>query len=313
MKHLILRACRYSIQSDIQIHPAVRTSEQVYLPAVAFSWYPAKSRPCELGSFFLPVLGDLMIHQPSLARSWSHVERRASLEVFLLGQVRFADCLELQKQISHASQSRAGGNISLILCEHPPVVTQGLASRSSDIQVQGVQYAGRGLDVLPVSRGGGTMLHLPGQLAIYPIVPLQWYHWTVGEFLNRFTQGLQTGLAGCGIETRQKSQQQGLWGRSGQLVSFGVSVKNWITTLGAQVHVIPPPPLAEFLVTDLVSHTSIGSLQQEQRRCVPMSQLRARLARSVSEGFGCEDYHFYTGHPLLERIQRGSRVIARAS
>ena len=254
-----------------------------------------------------------MIHQPSQSRSWSHIERRSSLEVFLLDQVSFADCLELQTQIAAAMQSRAGGNISLILCEHHPVVTQGRASQGTDIQVQGVQYAGRTLDVLPVNRGGGTMLHLPGQLAIYPIVPLQWYHWTVGEFLTRFTLGLQTGLAGRNIPTEQHPSQQGLWGQSGQLVSFGVAVKNWITTLGAQIHVNPPPPLAEYLVTDLIGHTAPGSLQQEQRRCVPMSQLRSRLARSVSEGFGCEEYHFYTGHPLLERIQRGSRVIARAS
>ncbi len=48
----------------------------------------------------------------------------------------------------------------------------------------------RRLDVRWVNRGGGCVLHAPGQLAIYPIVPLAWHRWTVGEYLRRFRQAL---------------------------------------------------------------------------------------------------------------------------
>jgi lipoate-protein ligase B len=254
-----------------------------------------------------------MFRTSSPARGWSHIERRASVEVFLLGQVELAHCLTLQERLVEASLSRAGGNISLLICEHPAVVTIGRGGSAADLQLRSLQYAGQTLDVVPVPRGGGAVLHLPGQLAVYPIVPLDWYCWSVGEFLDRFTMGLQEALLACQVKSIRRSGRQGLWGRSGQLVSLGVAVKDWITSFGAQIQLIPAPPLAKYLTTDPLDRTPLGSLQQEHQRCIQMTQLRSRVARSVSEHFGCEQYHLYTGHPLLERIERGPHAIARAS
>jgi lipoyl(octanoyl) transferase len=254
-----------------------------------------------------------MLRSSPPARSWSHVERRASVEVFLLGQVDFHHCLALQEKLVEASYSRAGGTISLLVCEHSPVVSVGQGGSSADIELRDLQYASKSLEVVPVSRGGGAMLHLPGQLAVYPIVPLEWYDWSVGEYLTRFNLGLQDALTACSVQSKSRPQRQGLWGNSGQLVSMGVAVNHWITSFGAQIHLIPSPPLAGYLVTDRQTRTRIGSLQQENNRCVQMSHLRSRVVRSVSERFGCEEYHLYTGHPLLERIERGSHAIARAS
>jgi lipoyl(octanoyl) transferase len=253
--------------------------------------------------------------RPSLtpASGWSHVERRASLEVFLLGQIDFRHCLALQEQLVAASYSRAGGTISLLVCEHSPVVTVGQAGSRADIELRDLQYAGRSLDVISVPRGGGATLHLPGQLAVYPIVPLQWYDWSVGEYLTRFNLGLQDALTACSVQSQQWTQRPGLWGNSGQLVSMGVAVNHWITSFGAQIHLLPAPSLSNYLVTDRATGSRIGSLQQENNRCVQMSHLRSRVLRSVAERFGCEQYHLHTGHPLLERIERGSHAIARAS
>ena len=254
-----------------------------------------------------------MAHSLHSARSWSQVERRSSLEVFLLGQIDYRHCMALQKRIVEAAYSRAGGAITLLVCEHPPIITQGQASQSDDIDLRGVLYAGHPLDVLSVRRGGGVMLHLPGQLAIYPIVPLEWHAWSVGEYLARFTAALQDTLAACAVRGVTRPGRQGLWGRSGQLVSIGVAVERWITSFGALVHLLPSPPLTQYLCTDRPSQTRLGSLQQEAKRCVPMSHLRSRVVRCVADRFGCEQHHVYTGHPLLERIERGGHAIARAS
>jgi len=254
-----------------------------------------------------------MLRSSAPAQSWSHVERRASLEVFLLGQIEYRHSLALQQRLVEASYSRAGGTISLLVCEHSPIVTVGQGGSLADIELRDVQYAGRSLDILSVQRGGGAMLHLPGQLAVYPIVPLEWYDWSVGEFLARFTAGLQDALTACEVRSLPRPNRQGLWGKTGQLVSMGVAVNHWITSGGAHIHLLPAPPLANYLVTDRINFTRHGSLQQENKRCVHMSHLRSRVVRSVAERFGCEQYHLYTGHPLLERIERGSHAQLRAS
>ena len=48
----------------------------------------------------------------------------------------------------------------------------------------------RQIEVRWVNRGGGCLMHSPGQLAIYPIVPLRWHGFSVGEFLHRFQTGI---------------------------------------------------------------------------------------------------------------------------
>jgi lipoate-protein ligase B len=35
------------------------------------------------------------------------------------------------------------------------------------------------------------VLHAPGQLAVYPIVPLGLFGWTVGEYLRRLQRGMK--------------------------------------------------------------------------------------------------------------------------
>ena len=46
------------------------------------------------------------------------------------------------------------------------------------MRLTGAELAQRQLAIRYIGRGGGAILHAPGQLAIYPIVPLDWHGWT---------------------------------------------------------------------------------------------------------------------------------------
>lgn len=238
--------------------------------------------------------------------------RPATLEVFLLGQVDLRECLALQKRIIDQTHARADGRITLLVCEHPTVISIGRGGSVSDIQVRGAQLAGRSIDVFRVSRGGGAVLHLPGQLAVYPIVPLDWHAWSVGEFMDRFQGGLLQALRDIDIVGQTRSDRHGIWGASGQLVNFGVAVRDWISHFGAQINVAPTLHLTRYLVTDPVEQTPSGSLSEEQGRAVRMPRVRTRVIRALADSFGCARHFPYTGHPLLPGIARQMRVAARA-
>jgi lipoate-protein ligase B len=250
---------------------------------------------------------------PQLDERRGAVARPASLEVFLLGQIDLRACLALQQRLIDRLQSSAGGQMTLLICEHPAVISIGRGGSVDDIQVRGAQLAGRSLDVFRVPRGGGAMLHLPGQLAVYPIVPLDERGWTVGELLDRFQNGLLAALAELGIAGYTRPGRHGVWGASGQLVGMGMAVKHWISHFGAHINVAPTLHLAKYLVTDPVDKTPAGSLSAECGSAVRMPRVRARVIRAVADSFGCERYHPYTGHPLLAEIVRNQRVSARAS
>jgi len=243
-----------------------------------------------------------MLHPPSQAESQS-----PAVETFLLDRIDFDMALTLQQRLIQDVARRDDGQIVLLLCEHPQIATVGRGGSPGDIAMQSGLLRNGQIDVRWVNRGGGCQLHCPGQLAIYPIAPLQWHGFTVGEFCERFHAGLHQTLADLNIQGQLRPGQHGIWGRSGQLVSFGIAVRNWVTYFGAYLNVCPPMGLFRLVETDPVGHTSMGCLVAERCGQVRMTSVRATLVRRLTEAFGCDRYHIYTGHPLLRH--KGSHSV----
>ena len=117
-----------------------------------------------------------------------------ALEAFLLGTVDFDVTLQLQQRLVEQAHERGDGQITLLLCEHPTIITIGRGGSPAEVATQCTPVRTGQIEVRWVNRGGGCLLHCPGQLAIYPIVPLRWHGFSVGEFLDRFQAGLLEAL-----------------------------------------------------------------------------------------------------------------------
>lgn len=158
------------------------------------------------------------------------------------------------------------------------------------------------------------MLHCPGQLAIYPLVPLRWHGFSVGEFVKKFQMGIVQSLDDLKVPVRTLPGKHGLWGRTGQLAFLGLAVRNWVTYYGAYLNV--DPPLGLFRLIDekspidplappfLAMRQSISSLMAERRGSIKMTMVRAALVGRLSEAFGCDRYHLFTGHPYLREVKQ---------
>jgi lipoyl(octanoyl) transferase len=218
---------------------------------------------------------------------------------FLLDRIDFDMAWTLQQRLVDEAAQRDDGQITLLLCEHPPIITIGRGGSPREIATQNSLLRTRQMETRWVNRGGGCQLHCPGQLAIYPIVPLRWHGFSVGEFCDRFHAGLLETLADLNVHAKTLPGRHGIWGRTGQLVTLGVAVRHWITYFGAYLNVCPSLGLFRLVDTDPVGHTSMSSLLAE--RCGParMTAVRAALMNRLTEAFGCNRYHLYTGHPML--------------
>lgn len=236
-----------------------------------------------------------------LKANFHHEHSGPAVEAYLLGTVDFASCQALQQRLVYESTGRLDGQIALLICEHPAGISVGRQGSRSHIQLGSRELESRRWDVRWVNRGGGCVVHGPGQLGVYPIVPLEWHGWSVGEYLNR----LQTGILGALAESRFVGQTHpgrfGIWGRNGQVVSFGAAVKSWVSYHGAFVNVTCPLQRFHGIETDPVERTPMSSLLVERQQPVRMTAVRESLVRRLSTTFGCERYHIYTGHPLLVR------------
>ena len=236
--------------------------------------------------------------------------------IHLLGQVDYEDCLTAQKRLAYDAATRGDGRLTMLLCEHPGLITVGRRGSRDQLQLTGAELAERALTVRYVSRGGGCLLHAPGQLAIYVITQIAWHRWTVGEFLRRFQRGLQGALLQLGVQANSLPNHFGLWGTTGQLASFGVAVKFGVTSQGAFLNLDPDPrslrriealPTAEYadlakLQSGLPQRPAFSSLLSETSLPVKMTTVRAAVVPQLAAAFGCENHQLHTGHPLLPEL-----------
>ena len=233
------------------------------------------------------------IHRNQAEQPWPAVE------TYLLGRISLERCLELQQRLIARVGGRDDGQITLLLCEHPQVITIGRGGSPGDIASESQMLSSRQIEVRWVNRGGGCLLHCAGQLAIYPIVPLRWHGFSVGEYLQRLQAGIIETLDELGIRGHTPPGRHGVWGRTGQLAAVGVAVRDWVTYHGAFLNVCPPMGLFRLVRADTLEHTKMSCLVAERRGCVRMTTVRATLVRHLAEALGCDRYHLYTGHPLL--------------
>ncbi|HEY4313131.1 MAG TPA: hypothetical protein VGN12_27000 [Pirellulales bacterium] len=238
---------------------------------------------------------------------------RPALAAYLLGTVDFEACLALQQRLVYETSGRQDGQITLLICEHLPTITVGRQGSRPDVRLSPRTLASEGLSVRWVNRGGGSIVHGPGQLAIYPIVPLALLGWTVGDYLSRLQAGIAAALAELGFQGQTPENRWGVWGRTGQIVSLNAAVKNWVTYYGAYVNVSPARRMLTAVYSDSRRRAVMSSLTIERQQNVKMTRVRESLVRRVAEAFDCTRYHLHTSHVLLTPPALTNVTTARAS
>src|SRR6266852_8540363 len=142
----------------------------------------------------------------------SSLAPNTALHAYLLGQVDFEAALRLQRQlIDDVSGEGEGGRAALVLCEHPPLITVGRQGSHAHILCDPEELQARRWPVRWVNRGGGCLLHLPGQLAIYPILALDRLGLGVQDYLDRLHAVLIALLDDFNIRGERWTSQPGVW------------------------------------------------------------------------------------------------------
>src|SRR5947208_12699338 len=121
------------------------------------------------------------------------------LQVYMLGLVEFEAALALQRRLVYQVTGDRN-TAALILCEHPPLVTVGREGSWSHLHCDPDELQARRWRIRWVNRGGGCLLHVPGQLAVYPILPLNRLGLAPQSYLDRLGAGVLASLAGFDID-----------------------------------------------------------------------------------------------------------------
>lgn len=221
------------------------------------------------------------------------------LRVYLLGQVEFEAALNLQRILAfEASGERHSA--SLVLCEHPPLITVGRDGSPADLRCGLDELRARRWPMRWVNRGGGSLLHLPGQLAIYPIVPLDWRGLGLAAYVECLQRILVAVLDDFSVLGTTRTGQPGVWVGQRLIAGVGVAVRDWVAYFGAVLNI--NPELFPFRILRSVAgdREPMTSLERERRGPLRSALVRERLLEHFTTAFPFERTALFTSHHCLE-------------
>ena len=161
------------------------------------------------------------------------------LRVAWLGRVEYDDGLSMQRSLAAA---RAAGSApdTLLLLEHPRVITLGRGAKAGHVLWPPGLLAERGFEVHETDRGGDVTYHGPGQLVGYPILDLKPDRRDVRRYVRSIEEIMMWLAAGFGVQAGRVEGRTGVWvPGAGKLGAIGVHLARWITTHGFAFNVRP--------------------------------------------------------------------------
>src|SRR6266403_4095412 len=186
-----------------------------------------------------------------------------------LGTHNYATALKLQETLVDL---RKQGRIAdtLLLLEHPPVITLGRNSDDHNIVESRESLAERGVEVFEIKRGGDVTFHGPGQLVGYPICDLRGFTPRIGavEFVRRIEEVLIRACADFGIDAQRVPGLTGVWtnpdhGDAKKIAAIGVHISRGITSHGFALNVTTDLEYFKMIVPCGIADKSVTSMQQE--------------------------------------------------
>ena len=205
-----------------------------------------------------------------------------------IGRMPYDKALELQYDLVLARQENRIGN-TLLLLEHPPVLTLGTRADPANIYLSREQLESQGVTVHEVNRGGDVTYHGPGQIIGYPIIQLHEYDQGIRGFINTMQASLiDLLLRQYGIEAHPRQDKYtGVWVGDKKIVAFGLAVKQGVTMHGFAFNV--NTDLRHFnWINPCGLSLGVTSVAEELGHTVDMDQAFDLVAHSFADHFDWE-------------------------
>jgi lipoyl(octanoyl) transferase len=157
-----------------------------------------------------------------------------------LGVMAYRDAWQTQDLV-HARVAD-GGDETLLLVQHPPVVTLGRRPDArKNLLASQEQLQRAGIDLVQSDRGGDITFHGPGQLVAYPIVRLADHRLSVAGYVHKLESIVIGALAELGISAYADPQAIGVWTRyqdaPAKICAIGVRIRRGVSMHGLALNV----------------------------------------------------------------------------
>lgn len=192
-----------------------------------------------------------------------------------LGRVPYAEALALQQRVVAARKAGTIGD-TLLLLEHPPVLTLGRNAKRSNILASDELLQSRGVTLHEVNRGGDVTYHGPGQLIGWPIFDLRGDlpgkkgpHLGPVDFVRLMEEALIHTVKDFGVAAQRVCGRTGVWTLAGgsvlekKIAAIGIHVSQAVTSHGFALNVTPDLRDFQWIVPCGIADREVTSLELE--------------------------------------------------
>lgn len=166
------------------------------------------------------------------------------LTVARLGRQPYQKVWTLQKQLQ-SDLIKGIGQDTLIVCEHPPVITLGRSAKIENILLPKIKLDKIGVSVFHTERGGDVTFHGPGQLVAYPIIDLREKRRDVNWYIRQLEQVVIETIANYSINGERIKGRAGVWiftkeqekTQYKKISCVGVRLSRWCTMHGISLNI----------------------------------------------------------------------------
>jgi lipoyl(octanoyl) transferase len=206
------------------------------------------------------------------------------LDVRKLGLVSYEDALALQRSLV---DDRRAGRIgdTLLLLEHPHVITLGVRGGRSHVLASAETLAARGVGIHETGRGGDVTYHGPGQIVGYPILDLNPDRRDVHRYVRDLEEVLIRTAADFGIAAGRVSGLTGVWVGEEKLAAIGVRIARWITSHGFALNVSTNLDYFNLIVPCGIVDRGVTSISRLLGQTVELGKVEERIASHFSNVF----------------------------
>ncbi|MEJ2289164.1 MAG: lipoyl(octanoyl) transferase LipB [Deinococcales bacterium] len=198
-----------------------------------------------------------------------------------LGRMAYYDTWQEQLRV-HAAVAEGVTPPTLLLVEHPPVITFGKKGGREHLLVPEAELAARGFDLYDIERGGDVTYHGPGQLVGYPIFPVGR---RVQEYLRKLEAAMVRVLAEYDIEAVGSPGYAGVWVGNDKVVAIGVAIKRDVSFHGFAMNVLTNLHHFDTIVPCGLEGKGVASIASLTGRNVTLDEVKPKVVAALRAVF----------------------------
>jgi lipoate-protein ligase B len=199
--------------------------------------------------------------------------------------LEYGEAYRVQKEVELAVRERREPD-TLLLVEHPHVLTVGRRATPGLILASTEALAARGVAVYESNRGGKMTYHGLGQVVGYPVINLSPDREDVHKYVRDLEEVLVRAMLDYDIEAFRIKGLTGVHTARGKVAAIGVHIARWVTTHGFALNV--NTDLDYFKLIVACEGEPVTSMKELTGREIPLSEVEDRLVARFAEVFELE-------------------------